>query len=128
MGAATAGTHRPASAPSWRSPRRSLDGRHPDRALETLYEHEFSVMVEPRLARCSAWYEMFPRSCSDAPDRHGSFADCEARLSYVASMGFDILYLPPVHPIGRSFRKGRNNTLTAGRSRQSWAIGAADGV
>jgi starch synthase (maltosyl-transferring) len=107
----------------------ALMARHPDRALETLYERELTVMTEPKLARFSAWYEMFPRSCSDAPDRHGTFADCEARLSYVASMGFDILYLPPVHPIGRSFRKGRNNTLraAAGDPGSPWAIGAGEG-
>jgi starch synthase (maltosyl-transferring) len=107
----------------------ALMARHPDRALETHYERELTVMVEPRLARFSAWYEMFPRSCSDAPGRHGNLADCEARLSYIASMGFDILYLPPVHPIGRSFRKGRNNALTAGAGDPGspWAIGAAEG-
>jgi starch synthase (maltosyl-transferring) len=103
--------------------------RHPDRTFETRHERELLVMVEPALARFSAWYEMFPRSCSDAPGRHGRFADCEARLPYVASMGFDILYLPPVHPIGRSFRKGRNNTLTAAPDDPGspWAIGAGEG-
>jgi starch synthase (maltosyl-transferring) len=103
--------------------------RHPDRALETVYEPESSVMVEPGLARFSAWYEMFPRSCHETPGRHGRFADCEARLPYVASMGFDILYLPPIHPIGRSFRKGRNNALEAGAGDPGspWAIGAAEG-
>jgi starch synthase (maltosyl-transferring) len=107
----------------------ALMARHPDRTLETHYERELTVTVEPALARFSAWYEMFPRSCSDAPGRHGNLADCEARLPYVAAMGFDILYLPPVHPIGRSFRKGRNNTLTAGAGDPGspWAIGASEG-
>jgi starch synthase (maltosyl-transferring) len=107
----------------------ALMARHPDRALQTLYERELTAMVEPELARFSSWYEMFPRSCSDDPGRHGSLADCEARLPYVASMGFDILYLPPVHPIGRSYRKGRNNTLTAGAGDPGspWAIGASEG-
>jgi starch synthase (maltosyl-transferring) len=107
----------------------ALMARHPDRALETLYERELSVMAEPGLARFSAWYEMFPRSCSDAPNRHGTFADCQARLPYAAAMGFDILYLPPVHPIGHSYRKGRNNTLTAaaGDPGSPWAIGAREG-
>ena len=57
---------------------------------------------------------MFPRSCSPEPGRHGTFKDVEARLPYVASMGFDVLYLPPIHPIGRAYRKGPNNTLTPG--------------
>ena len=71
---------------------------------------------------------MFPRSAGE-PGRHGTFRDCEARLEYVASMGFDVLYLPPIHPIGRTGRKGRNNTLAAGPDDvgSPWAIGAAEG-
>ncbi len=86
------------------------------------------IVVDPLLARFSAWYELFPRSCG-APGVHGTFADVEQRLDYVASMGFDILYLPPIHPIGRAFRKGPNNTLTAGPDDPGspWAIGAAEG-
>ncbi|MBM3792154.1 MAG: alpha-1,4-glucan--maltose-1-phosphate maltosyltransferase, partial [Acidobacteria bacterium] len=73
--------------------------------------------------------EMFPRSCSPIPGRHGTFKDCEARLPYVAEMGFDILYLPPIHPIGRAFRKGKNNVLAAGPDDvgSPWAIGAGEG-
>ena len=86
-------------------------------------------MVERQRARFGAWYEMFPRSCSPTPGRHGTFKDTEARLPYVAGMGFDVLYLPPIHPIGRAFRKGPNNTLTPGPDDPGspWAIGGPEG-
>ena len=71
---------------------------------------DLRVTVERERARFSAWYELFPRSTSPDPTRHGTFADVEARLPYVADMGFDVLYLPPVHPVGHTNRKGRNNT------------------
>ena len=72
---------------------------------------------------------MFPRSAAPEAGRHGSFADCEARLPYLASLGFDVLYLPPIHPIGRSFRKGPNNTLPASPDAvgSPWAIGSEEG-
>jgi starch synthase (maltosyl-transferring) len=76
--------------------------RYPDRQLETRCEREYEVIVDPVLARFGAWYEFFPRSASPDPARHGTFKDCEARLPYVAQMGFDVLYLPPIHPIGRT--------------------------
>ena len=103
--------------------------RYPDRSHSSVYPIEFEVVVDRPLARCSAWYEMFPRSCAAEPGRHGTFADCEKRLDYVAEMGFDILYLPPVHPIGRVKRKGRNNALEARPEDPGspWAIGAAEG-
>src|SRR3977135_4336064 len=71
---------------------------------------------------------MFPRSAGE-PGRHGTFRDVEARLPYVASMGFDVLYLPPIHPIGSAFRKGPNNAAAAqpGDVGSPWAIGSADG-
>ena len=86
-------------------------------------------MVDRERARFGAWYELFPRSASPVPGRHGTFKDLEARLPYVASMGFDVLYLPPIHPIGRSFRKGRNNSTAAGPDDPGspWAIGSAEG-
>ena len=86
-------------------------------------------MVERERARFGAWYEMFPRSAAAEPGRHGTFRDVEARLPYVAEMGFDVLYLPPIHPIGRAFRKGPNNTLTPGPNDPGspWAIGGARG-
>ena len=83
--------------------------RYPEDRLATTYEKELSVVVDPVKARFSTWYEMFPRSCSSRPGEHGSFRDCEASLPYVAAMGFDILYFPPIHPIGRVHRKGKNN-------------------
>ena len=80
-------------------------------------------------ARFSTWYELFPRSCAAEPGRHGTLRDVEARLPYVAEMGFDVLYLPPIHPIGRSFRKGRTTRVTAepGDVGSPWAIGANEG-
>jgi len=105
-----------------------LMGRYPGRSLATTSAPELGVTVDPPLARFSAWYELFPRSTGPA-GQHGTLRDCEARLPYVAEMGFDILYLPPVHPIGRTFRKGPNNTLSGTRSDPGspWAIGAPAG-
>jgi starch synthase (maltosyl-transferring) len=102
--------------------------RHPDRSLAVAYPERVLVADRPR-ARFSTWYELFPRSACAEPGRHGTFADVEQRLPYVASMGFDVLYLPPIHPIGRERRKGRNNTLEAGEGDvgSPWAIGAAEG-
>lgn len=83
------------------------------------------LWVDRERARFSTWYEMFPRSASDEPGRHGTFRDVEKRLPYIAHMGFDILYLPPIHPIGRAFRKGRNNRLSPEPDDPGspWAIG-----
>ena len=100
-----------------------------DRSRATRYDRVLEVVVEPVRARCGAWYEMFPRSAGTDPTRSATFDEAAARLSYVAGMGFDVLYLPPIHPIGMSFRKGPNNALTAGpRDPGSpWAIGSEDG-
>jgi starch synthase (maltosyl-transferring) len=87
--------------------------RYDNRQYAHTYPRELTVTSDPEYARFSAWYELFPRSCSPEPGVHGTFKDCEARLPYVASMGFDVLYLPPIHPIGRAHRKGKNNTTTA---------------
>lgn len=89
----------------------------------------FAVMVEREAARFSTWYEMFPRSASPDPTRPGTFADVVARLPYVAHMGFDVLYLPPIHPIGRSGRKGRDGATQAQPEDPGspWAIGSAEG-
>ncbi len=102
---------------------------HGAREFATTYPKELEVVVDRERARFGAWYELFPRSCAAEPGRHGTFKDVEARLPYVASMGFDVLYLPPIHPIGTSFRKGRNNTTTPtpGDPGSPWAIGAAEG-
>lgn len=106
-----------------------LMARNADLLLATVYDHTLVVVVDPELARFGAWYETFPRSCSEQSDCHGTFADCEARLPYIAEMGFDVLYLPPIHPIGHTKRKGRNNTLIAYESDTGspWAIGSKEG-
>jgi starch synthase (maltosyl-transferring) len=103
--------------------------KYPDRRRAVTYEKELRVMVERQKARCSAWYEMFPRSCAADAGAHGTFKDCMAWLPYVASMGFDVLYLPPIHPIGISFRKGKNNSTNAEPDDvgSPWAIGAKEG-
>jgi starch synthase (maltosyl-transferring) len=106
----------------------ALMAKHPDRRFATHYERELGVVVDREKARFSAWYEMFPRSCSQSGN-HGTFKDCEERLPYIASMGFDVLYLPPIHPIGVTYRKGKNGSPTAGPDDPGspWAIGLADG-
>ena len=98
---------------------------YPDRSAATHYDRELEVVVDRSRARVGAWYEMFPRSQNPVPGRHGTFRDCIARLPDIAAMGFDVIYLPPIHPIGRSFRKGKNNSLTAGPDDPGspWAIG-----
>jgi starch synthase (maltosyl-transferring) len=100
-----------------------------ERRFPTTYDKELEVVVDRQRARFGAWYELFPRSCSSVPGRHGNFKDVEARLPYVASMGFDVLYLPPIHPIGTSFRKGRNNSIvvTSDDPGSPWAIGSVLG-
>ena len=87
------------------------------------------VEVDPERARFSAWYEFFPRSTLAPATGHGTLVDAMDRLDYVAAMGFDVLYLPPVHPIGTTQRKGRNNTTTptSDDTGSPWAIGAPDG-
>jgi len=103
--------------------------RYPDRTLATTWPIEMPLVADRERARFSAWYELFPRSTSPEPGRHGTLRDCEARLEYVARLGFDVLYLPPIHPIGREKRKGANNALeaTAQDFGSPWAIGAREG-
>jgi starch synthase (maltosyl-transferring) len=107
----------------------TLASRYPDRRSAVTFDRELAVVVDRERARFSTWYELFPRSTSPQPGRHGTFKDVEARLPYVAEMGFDVLYLPPIHPIGRSYRKGPNNMLEAGPDDvgSPWAIGSAEG-
>jgi starch synthase (maltosyl-transferring) len=106
-----------------------LVNRYPDTRQVTRYAKVLPVVVDRERARFSTWYEMFPRSSATAPDRHGTFKDCEGRLPYIASMGFDVLYLPPIHPIGRSHRKAKNGALNADERDPGspWAIGAKEG-
>ncbi len=107
----------------------SLMARYPDRRLASAYEKSLRVHVDGPRSRSSAWYEMFPRSCSSEAGRHGTFRDCEERLGYIAQMGFDVVYFPPVHPIGHAFRKGKNNSPTSnpGDPGSPWAIGSSEG-
>jgi starch synthase (maltosyl-transferring) len=106
-----------------------LVAHYPDRRLGCFYGKELLVVVDRVRARFGSWYELFPRSCASQPGQHGTLSDCEQRLSYVASMGFDVLYLPPIHPIGQTFRKGKNNTpATSPEDPGSpWAIGSKEG-
>lgn len=106
---------------------RLMDGLA-DRAAATIHP-ERTVLVERERARFSTWYELFPRSTAPEPGRHGTFADVARRIPDLAALGFDVLYLPPIHPIGVTGRKGRDNALTAraGDPGSPWAIGAAEG-
>ncbi|MCV0397259.1 MAG: DUF3416 domain-containing protein [Rhizobiaceae bacterium] len=92
------------------------------------YSKVLNVWVDRPLAAFGAWYELMPRS-QGAPDKHGTFADVIERLPYVRDLGFDILYFPPIHPIGRTNRKGRNNSLTPGPDDPGspYAIGSNEG-
>lgn len=102
---------------------------NPLRDNETQYEQEFIVQVEHRKANFSAWYEFFPRSSSLESGKAGNFNDCIKLLPRVAAMGFDVLYFPPIHPIGKINRKGKNNNVKsqAGEPGSPWAIGSDEG-
>jgi starch synthase (maltosyl-transferring) len=95
----------------------------------TTFDRELPVQVDRERARFAAWYELFPRSATTAPRRHGTFADAARQLERIAALGFDVVYLPPIHPIGLTARKGRNNALTAGPDDPGspWAIGSQHG-
>ena len=103
--------------------------RHPDRRHEARYPVELPLVADRERARFSTWYELFPRSAGTEPGVHGTFKDVEARLPAIAAMGFDVLYFPPIHPVGRMQRKGPNNKLVSGPQDvgSPWAIGAAEG-
>ncbi|MEX2571539.1 MAG: alpha-1,4-glucan--maltose-1-phosphate maltosyltransferase [Gemmatimonadota bacterium] len=103
--------------------------RNPGRDDLTEYDRVLPLQVDRVRARFAAWYELFPRSMSDDPSRHGTFADVIEKLPYVRDMGFDVLYFPPIHPIGRAHRKGKNNTLNAspGEPGSPYAIGSEEG-
>ncbi|HEX4755031.1 MAG TPA: maltotransferase domain-containing protein [Candidatus Dormibacteraeota bacterium] len=115
------------AAAAARSTAVALMRRTVDRAAATV-AGPFPLWVDRELAGFSAWYEFFPRSEGDA-GRHGTFRSAAARLPAIAEMGFDVVYLPPIHPIGAAFRKGPNNSLEAGADDPGspWAIGAAAG-
>jgi starch synthase (maltosyl-transferring) len=107
--------------------RAAIVARYADRSRAVTAALE--LVADRKRAGFSSWYEMFPRSAATEPGHHGTFRDVEARLPYLADMGFDVLYFPPIHPIGRINRKGTNNALTAGPEDvgSPWAIGAAEG-
>ncbi len=98
---------------------------YPDKQDATTYDRELEVVVDRQLAGFAAWYEMFHRSQGKVPAQSATFADCEQRLREIKEMGFTVVYLPPIHPIGRENRKGRNNLLKAGLNDPGspWAIG-----
>jgi len=100
----------------------ALAGTERDRSEETRPAQPLGVDADRERARFGAWYELFPRSW-------GGFAGVERVLPKLADLGFDVVYLPPIHPIGRTYRKGRNNALTAGRDDPGspWAIGSEEG-
>ncbi|HZA33409.1 MAG TPA: alpha-1,4-glucan--maltose-1-phosphate maltosyltransferase [Vicinamibacterales bacterium] len=100
-----------------------------DRRRATVYDRVLRVLVDRERARFASWYEMFPRSGGTDPGRSASFREAESALPRIAAMAFDVLYLPPVHPIGHTHRKGRNNTLTPapGDVGSPWAIGSEAG-
>ncbi|WP_298270491.1 alpha-1,4-glucan--maltose-1-phosphate maltosyltransferase [Geobacter sp.] len=106
-----------------------LMAAHRDERGTTRYAKELEVVVERTVARFSTWYELFPRSCGTDTVPHGSFADCEKLLPAIARMGFDVVYLPPIHPIGITNRKGKNNSPVAEADDPGspWAIGSAEG-
>ena len=107
-----------------------LVARYPDLDHATRYASELKIRVDREKARFSAWYELFPRSMSPIPGKHGTFKDVEQHLPEIAAMGFDILYMPPIHPIGHAYRKGPNNSTTAkpGDLGSPWAIGDKSAV
>lgn len=102
--------------------------QHPLAEFAVEYDKELRVVVEHKKANFSTWYELFPRSTS-LDGKHGTFRDVAKLLPRIASMGFDVLYLPPIHPIGKINRKGKNNNVRAaeGEPGSPWAIGSDEG-
>jgi starch synthase (maltosyl-transferring) len=107
----------------------ALAAQYPDLTFATRYHQELHLWVDRERARYSSWYELFPRSISPDSTRHGTFADVKALLPSIAAMGFDVLYFPPIHPIGTAFRKGKNNSVTSTPDDPGspWAIGSKEG-
>jgi starch synthase (maltosyl-transferring) len=111
------------------APLAELMARHPDRSDATRYARELEVVADRERARFAAWYEIFPRSQGTDPTRSATFREAATRLPAIAAMGFDVLYMTPIHPIGRTKRKGRNNSLVAGPNDPGspYAIGSEAG-
>lgn len=101
----------------------------PMKQFETVYDKNLRVRVGWEKELFSTWYEIFPRSTSEQAGRHGTFKDCERLLPRIQEMGFDVLYFPPIHPIGKLNRKGKNNSTDAGPDEPGspWAIGSDEG-
>ena len=114
-------------APALDPARAGVAARYADRSLAAARTLE--LIVDRKRAEYSTWYELFPRSTAVQPGHHGTFRDVEAHLPRIAQMGFDVLYFPPIHPIGRVNRKGKNNALKARPDDvgSPWAIGSAEG-
>ena len=108
---------------------KSLMARFGPRHQASTYDRELMLVVDRKAAIFSSWYELFPRSVTDSPSRHGTFRDVIKHLPYVQDLGFDVLYFPPIHPIGTKNRKGKNNTLTPTDTDVGsvYAIGSPDG-
>ncbi|MFW6212782.1 MAG: alpha-1,4-glucan--maltose-1-phosphate maltosyltransferase [Spirochaetota bacterium] len=102
--------------------------RYPDRSFQTI-SAPYRVTVDPPIASFSSWYEFFPRSTGASAKEHGTLKSAIGRIDYVKQLGFDVIYLPPIHPVGTAFRKGPNNALVAqeGDPGSPWAIGAPAG-
>lgn len=107
----------------------SLMSRQRDESSITVFPLVLEMEIERKRASYSTWYELFPRSAATGPGKHGTFNDVKKILPRVAQMGFDVLYFPPIHPIGLTKRKGKNNSLTAeeGDPGSPWAIGGKEG-
>jgi starch synthase (maltosyl-transferring) len=116
-------------ADMWSEDLLALMWRSAERKFSTTTEQEFAIEVDRKKAAFSSWYELFPRSTSAKEGVHGTLADVEAQLPRIAKMGFDVLYLPPIHPIGTAHRKGKNNKVTPekGDVGSPWAIGSDEG-
>jgi starch synthase (maltosyl-transferring) len=108
---------------------RGMMASYPDRSEGYELAPALTIMVNRPITRFAAWYEFFPRSQGNMPYRHGTLQDSIRRLHDIKAMGFDVVYLPPIHPIGHSFRKGKNNSLVAvpGDVGSPWAIGNEHG-
>lgn len=107
----------------------ALISHYPDRFNSIIYDKILAVNVDRLRAKYGAWYELFPRSFTTDPEKPGTFKDALKKLPEIASMGFDVVYLPPIHPIGKINRKGKNNSLEAGPEDPGspWAIGSDEG-
>ena len=106
-----------------------MAGEHPDPATRVVSERPYPLRIDRVKARYASWYELFPRSQGKSAAKSGTFKDVEARLPDIEAMGFDVLYFPPIHPIGFTKRKGPNNSLVCGPKDPGcpYSIGNADG-